>query len=462
MENKSLIQQFVDQSVIAKGDYELLDLLWTLYYSLPSKTGYDKHKDLFKRWLGTTCRRNLEKKHQQSRSRIKEKMNTLISFLNSIPDFLSYDNYYDDEELLHGVLKNSTYSMLVKDTEERVSKAIFSELECKIFAFVLHYIPDKISESRQKADEFKAINQFFDDTYMGLHDFRVRENKEMGEITHFMINTKEWTYLFNKIFDAELKEYKFKSKSYSSRTGIFMFSPYEQYDEHSFWQLGDELVKLGVGYWVSLLSAKGNVAIEFIIPKFIYDSIEPYREKLPKTDGITTMVAEITQEKQQSEWALSDLTEEVEMVSDFSEAEIEYSIVSNPSVLEDELEVIGRQFPTAVGYIDILCRDKQGNYVIIELKKGLGSFEVVGQIQKYMAWVHENLEGTGMTRGMIVVKNHDEQLEYAIKGSKFPIEVKIFGEEAPLVDNIKYCDHCGKPNRKSAKYCIKCGEALWL
>lgn len=459
--NKNLVQQFVDQSVIAKSDCELLDILWILHYSLPSKTAYKDHKDTFKRWLGITCRRNLEKKHSQPPSKIREKMNMLISFLNSVPDFLNYDSYYDDKELLHGMLKDITSSMLVNATEKRVAKAIPSELEGKILAFILHYIPERISESQQKADEFKAINQFFSDKYMILHDFRIREDKT-GEISHFTINTKEWNFLFNKFFDAELKEFKFRVKSLSSKSTLLMLAPYEQYDEYSFWQFGDELVKLGVGYWVSSLSAKGNVSLEFIIPKFIYDAIQPYKQQLPKIEGIATKASNIEAERQKDEWSLGEVTEAVENVGDFSESEIEYSIASNPSILEDNLQVLGRQFPTDVGFIDILCEDSDGNYVVVELKKGIGSFEVVGQIQKYMSWVHEHLAGTKQVKGIIVAKENDKQIEYAAKGSKFALEIKVFGPEAPIQANIKYCDSCGKPNKKSAKYCVKCGHELWL
>ena len=459
--NKNLVQQFVDQSVIAKGDYELLDILWILHYSLPSKTAYKDHKDTFKRWLGITCRRNLEKKHYPLQSEIKDKMNILIGFLNSVPDFLNYDSYYDDEELLHSVLKVSTSSMLMNDTEKRVSKVIPSELESKILSFILHYIPEKISESQQKADEFKAINQSFNDKYMTLHDFRILEDKA-GGIAHFIINIKEWNFLFNKIFNTDLKEFKFKVKSLGSKSTLLILAPYEQYDKYSFWQFGDELVKLGVGYWVSLLSAKGNISLEFIIPKFVYDAIQPHKEQLPKIEGIATIASSIEAEKQKDEWCLGDVTEAVESVSDFSESEIEHSIISNPGILGNSLKIVGNQFPTDVGFIDILCEDGDGNYVVVELKKGVASFEVVGQIQKYMSWVHENLAGTKQVRGIIVAKENDKQLEYAAKGSKFMIEIKVFGAEAPIQPNIKYCDSCGKPNKKSAKHCVRCGKEFWL
>lgn len=463
MLNKDLIEQFIDQTITAKNDYQLLDILWIFSYSLPSATAYKQHRDSFKKWLGTTCRRCLQKKYNLTLPQVREKMNFLVNLLNGIPDFLSYDAYNEDLKLLHKVLLAKTSAMLIQRIEQRVTASIPSELESEILSFVLNYIPEKIKESEQKAKDFRAVNPNNDDKYMDLSDFHIRQYSDTGEISKFSLGVKEWTYLFNKIFDKELKESRFQIKPSNSRSGLYVFLPYQQqYEEYSFWQFGDELVKLGLGYWIASLSAKGNVSLEFIIPKFIYDAIQPYKQQLPKIEGIATKASNIQAEKKEDEWSLGEVTEAVDKASDFSELEIEHSIVSNPNILEDNLEVVQRQFPTDVGFIDILCKDNNNDFVVVELKKGAGSFEVVGQILKYMAWVHEHLAGTKQVRGIIVAKENDNQLEYAVKGSKFTLEIKVFGEEAPIQANIKYCDSCGKANKKSAKYCTKCGNELWL
>ncbi|MCL0058957.1 PDDEXK nuclease domain-containing protein [Dehalococcoidia bacterium] len=269
---------------------------------------------------------------------------------------------------------------------------------------------------------------------------------------------------FNLLFDEELKEQRFKIKLHRKRTG-FIFLPQEEYKEYSFWQFGDELVKMGIGYWSVWVSESKNVHIEFVIPNFIYEAIQDYKTKLPIIENFEEKINEIKREKEtkrlEKEWNLEDF-EETEAVSEVLESEIEASIISNPEILEEGLELVGNQYPTSVGYIDILCKDKNGNFVVIELKRGTGSYKVVGQIQKYMAWVSENLAKDKQVRGIIVVKEYDQELEYAVKGSKFPIEIKIFGQEPPTGENIKYCTRCGKPNPKSAKYCIKCGQEFWM
>ena len=58
-------------------------------------------------------------------------------------------------------------------------------------------------------------------------------------------------------------------------------------------------------------------------------------------------------------------------------------------------------------------------FVVIELKKGRSSDVVVGQILRYMGWVKENLAVNDYdqynVRGIIISKEKDERLEYALK-----------------------------------------------
>ncbi|CAD7768560.1 Endonuclease NucS [Candidatus Methanoperedenaceae archaeon GB50] len=453
-ETKEKIEKFVND-IIKKNDIVFLDVLWIFSYSIPSQSGYHNNKGDFKKWFGKICIRHLQKKYNLRQEEIKEKMKIFVDFLNNIPDFLSKESFYEDDKLLRNMLINKTSEILIRNIRSKIPN--LSDLDRKILSFVLHYIPIRIQDSIKKAEDRRKEYPDCKDKYGFLSDFYVRVDKETGSIAYFEIDTKEWTHLFNLLFDEELKEQRFKVKSYRRGAGLIIF-PQEQHEEYSFWQFGDELVKVGIGYWTFSISAKGNVRIEFIIPNFIYEAIKDYKDKLPKIENFEEKINEIKKEK---EWSLDDF-EETEAVSEVLESEIEASMISNPEILEEGVELVGNQYPTSVGYIDILCRDKNGNFVVVELKRGAGSYKAVGQIQKYMVWVSENLAKDRQVRGIIVVKEHDQELEYTVKGSKFPIEIKIFGQEPPTGENIKYCSRCGKPNPKSAKYCIKCGQEFWM
>jgi hypothetical protein len=51
------------------------------------------------------------------------------------------------------------------------------------------------------------------------------------------------------------------------------------------------------------------------------------------------------------------------------------------------------------------------------LKRGRSSDSAVGQVLRYIGWVDENLARPGQkTRGIIIAKEVDDALRYAVKG----------------------------------------------
>lgn len=87
-------------------------------------------------------------------------------------------------------------------------------------------------------------------------------------------------------------------------------------------------------------------------------------------------------------------------------------------LLQDEQgNIIGREYRTDVGRIDILAKEPATNsFVVIELKKGRESDKVVGQILRYMGWVREELCQDGQNvKGMIICQEFDDRLYYATK-----------------------------------------------
>jgi len=91
--------------------------------------------------------------------------------------------------------------------------------------------------------------------------------------------------------------------------------------------------------------------------------------------------------------------------------------------LEQGLVLVKRQYPTLVGPIDILAKDKDGNYVVIELKKGRSSDRVFGQITRYIGWIKENLNPN--VRGIVVGSPIEDKLVYSRKGLNNLERVKL-------------------------------------
>lgn len=79
-----------------------------------------------------------------------------------------------------------------------------------------------------------------------------------------------------------------------------------------------------------------------------------------------------------------------------------------------KLKLIGRQYATTVGPIDLLAEDRETKeFVVIELKKGRSADKVFGQLSRYMGWVRKNLAKGGDVSGIIVGSMIDDKLRAA-------------------------------------------------
>ena len=86
------------------------------------------------------------------------------------------------------------------------------------------------------------------------------------------------------------------------------------------------------------------------------------------------------------------------------------------NLFTDDGEVIGQQYPTDTGPIDILAISKDKKVLlVIELKKGRASDVVVGQIQRYMGYVKDEvLERGQKVKGLIIGLEPDVRLKRAL------------------------------------------------
>lgn len=72
------------------------------------------------------------------------------------------------------------------------------------------------------------------------------------------------------------------------------------------------------------------------------------------------------------------------------EERLEAWIARDISILGDDLLVIGRQVPTAYsGWIDLLCIDRDGDLVVVELKRDKTPREITAQALDYASWVQD-------------------------------------------------------------------------
>ncbi len=78
----------------------------------------------------------------------------------------------------------------------------------------------------------------------------------------------------------------------------------------------------------------------------------------------------------------------------------------------------GREFMTSdpsVGIIDFLCTDADGNFVVIETKRGEPDRQAVGQLLGYMGWVqHKLCPSDKRVRGILIANELTDRLRLAV------------------------------------------------
>ncbi len=101
----------------------------------------------------------------------------------------------------------------------------------------------------------------------------------------------------------------------------------------------------------------------------------------------------------------------------------------------DSEEDDGQQYATDIGSIDILAFEPKSNsFVVIELKKGRPSDQVVGQILRYMGWVKNNLCKDGQAvKGLVICRDPDPKLSYALEMTN-NIDVRYYSVSFKLKD----------------------------
>jgi len=191
----------------------------------------------------------------------------------------------------------------------------------------------------------------------------------------------------------------------------------------------------------------GEIASEYY---YLADSVLPHRRKviwypstitreamsdgLKNSTGSTGTVSNITKHKEELERIISNpkavihsSDETIEDPSVFAlEKHLEEFLIANWTscelsrnydLFEEAGEIIGQQYPTDTGFIDILAISKDRSQIlVIELKKGRASDSVVGQIQRYMGYVLDEVAESHQTvRGCIIALEDDLRIKRALR-----------------------------------------------
>ena len=85
-------------------------------------------------------------------------------------------------------------------------------------------------------------------------------------------------------------------------------------------------------------------------------------------------------------------------------------------IVEEDGELVGQQYQTDAGPIDILAVSKDKKRIlVVELKKGRAGDTVVGQVLRYMGFVKEQIAEDGQSvEGIIIALEDDQKLRWAL------------------------------------------------
>ena len=78
-----------------------------------------------------------------------------------------------------------------------------------------------------------------------------------------------------------------------------------------------------------------------------------------------------------------DMGEAAALEKDGVERDLQEALAEHPNWLERELRLVRREWPTDIGPVDVMCRDAEGGWVAVEIKR-VGTIEAVEQLSRYL------------------------------------------------------------------------------
>jgi len=97
-----------------------------------------------------------------------------------------------------------------------------------------------------------------------------------------------------------------------------------------------------------------------------------------------------------------DMGESAALQKDGVERDLQELLAAAPSALGEELLLVKREWPTDVGPVDLMCKDDDGEWVAVEIKR-VGTIEAVEQLTRYLGFIREDPAKAGC-RGLLAAQ----------------------------------------------------------
>ena len=116
----------------------------------------------------------------------------------------------------------------------------------------------------------------------------------------------------------------------------------------------------------------------------------------PKGEKLTVVLHEVLSDSSH------DLGDDPGLSKDGVEAHLQELLAADPTVIEDGLVLISREYPTAIGPVDLLCKASDGTTVAVEVKRR-GEIDGVEQLTRYLEYLRAD-SSLGVLRGVFVAQ----------------------------------------------------------
>jgi endonuclease len=98
-----------------------------------------------------------------------------------------------------------------------------------------------------------------------------------------------------------------------------------------------------------------------------------------------------------------DMGEAAALEKDGVEAHLQELLADRPAALGEELRLVRREWPTEVGPVDLMCRDDDGAWVAVEIKR-VATIEAVEQLTRYLEFIRADPAKAGC-RGVLAAQS---------------------------------------------------------
>ena len=146
-------------------------------------------------------------------------------------------------------------------------------------------------------------------------------------------------------------------------------------------------------------------------PNTLVDNGDHWIVTNPKKETLTITLHEVMSDVEE------ELGDDPGLQKDGVEAHLQELLAASPHAIEDGLRLVRREYPTAIGPIDLVCRDDADVVVAIEVKRR-GEIDGVEQLARYI----ERLEldsSLGTIRGVFVAQSIKPQAKVLAESRGF-------------------------------------------